>query len=322
MGGGSSTPKQTRKKGDLLSTTTIAEVIPEKQKLLKIDSRLIIPKTLQILVNHNIYSAPVVDIQNNQLLGFIDMVDIVECLIQIISETELLGEDFDIYTLDAKEKQFSEQGTMKVTDLSKRNPLYTLEGHLPLVKALFMFKEKGVHRVCVGKGNSIQNVLTESAVIDWLNKNANSFSTLFSKTVDELNLGLKDVISIKENEKAIEAFKLMSKHRITAVAVVDDNGVLKTAVSAKDLRIISAQRKMFFARLYDTTRNFAAEAHKGIKDIDTSQPTLSCTKKSTLGQVVSTLATYRRHRVFIIDNEGKPIGVISLGDVLATLLKT
>lgn len=208
-------------------------------------------------MNHNIYSAPVVDIQNNQLLGFIDMVDIVECLVQIISETELLGEDFDIYTLDAKEKQFSEQGTMKVTgsfqnffffqsnlgkilggaDLSKRNPLYTLEGHLPLVKALFMFKEKGVHRVCVGKGNSIQNVLTESAVIDWLNKNANSFSTLFSKTVDELNLGLKDVISINENEKAIEAFKLMSKHRITAVAVVDDNGVLKTAVSAKDLRV-------------------------------------------------------------------------------------
>lgn len=76
------------------------------------------------MINHNIYSAPVVEVQNNEYLGFIDMVDIVECLVQIFSETELLGEDFDIFTLDMKEKRFSEQGTNQVVGKKKKPLLY------------------------------------------------------------------------------------------------------------------------------------------------------------------------------------------------------
>lgn len=112
-----------------------------------------------------------------------------------------------------------------------------IESDTSLLNALETFKETGVHRVCIGSGEKIENILTESAIIDWLFKNSSQFSSLFDKTVEDLSLGLKNVISVLDSEKAIEAFKLMSKNRITAVAIIDKDGKLKTTISAKDLRV-------------------------------------------------------------------------------------
>lgn len=88
------------------------------------------------------------------------------------------------------------------------------------------------------------------------------------------------------------------------------------------MKIVATQHKILFAKLYESSEAFAAEAHKENKKFNPKKPILSCTKKSTLGEVVSTLASFRRHRLFIVDEEGKPIGVISLGDVLTTILQS
>ena len=46
------------------------------------------------------------------------------------------------------------------------------------------------------------------------------------------------VITINQAEKAVEAFKAMHKHGVSAVAVVDDNGLLVGNISNTDLKVI------------------------------------------------------------------------------------
>lgn len=43
--------------------------------------------------------------------------------------------------------------------------------------------------------------------------------------------------SISEKERAIEAFKLMTKHKISAVAVTSEDKKFKDVITVKDLRV-------------------------------------------------------------------------------------
>lgn len=58
-----------------------------------------------------------------------------------------------------------------------------------------------------------------------------------SKTVQELGLGLKEVLTIREDQNAFEAFRLIHAKKVLGIAVVDNNGVLTGNISASDLRV-------------------------------------------------------------------------------------
>lgn len=295
-------------------TTTIRYIYPQRQKLIVIQTTDSIPKALKTLSHHNIYSAPVYDAKLDEYIGFIDMVDIVACIVEIFQETELLGEDFAEYTLDQKENLFAQQHAEKVADLSKRNQLIKLDRKQPLVRALEMFKATGVHRIAITKrkGKKIRNILTQSAIVDWIHRHPQLLPrSVLDKTIKELNLGTKNVISIREDEKALEAFKKMTNHRINGVAVVDHHGKLVTSISAKDIRVL--EKKLLFITLYKSAKDFAKHAH--------SVSVIEVTESTKLRDLISKLSKQKRHRAFVVDDEKKPIAVISLGDVLGVLIE-
>lgn len=48
----------------------------------------------QLLSKNNILSAPVLDKERNQYVGFIDMVDLAAFIVDVYTETDILGENF------------------------------------------------------------------------------------------------------------------------------------------------------------------------------------------------------------------------------------
>lgn len=228
--------KKIDKDGSIFETP-ISKVIPKQQKLIRINSSTTIPKAFSVLIEHNIYSAPVWNEKENKYVGFLDLVDIVTFVHDIFSETEILGEEFDLFTIDTKQKIFSQEYAGKVTDLSNRNPFHPIDRDKNLKEALKIFSETKVHRLPVSKGGKVENVLTESAVLSFFESHLEQLGSIIHMTLKELELDKKDVLSIKSTDKAIEAFKLMAKHKISAVAVVDENGQLLSSITAKDLRV-------------------------------------------------------------------------------------
>lgn len=65
----------------------------------------------------------------------------------------------------------------------------------------------------------------------------NLFKDAIQKTIAEINLGTKPVISVNENTPAIETFRLMDNKKISSVAVVDANGTFVGNTSASDLKV-------------------------------------------------------------------------------------
>jgi len=148
------------------------------------------------------------------------------------------------------------------------------------------------------------------------------------QTVLDLKLGIKEIISINDDQKAIEGFKLMAKLKISAVAVVSHvDGKLLTSLSAKDIRVLEA--KVMFTNLFKPCIEFVA-ASRSVKTaskakqssvLSTDESLICCKPTSTLKEVISKLAIMKIHRIFVVDTDKKPLGVISLGDILALFVE-
>ena len=96
-----------------------------------------------------------------------------------------------------------------------------------LSEALRLFDSTGTHRIPLLKAEGvadISGVLTQIDVISYLAANLSSLGNDAKKTLKELNVTLDKVISVEIGSRAFEAFQLMTKNRITGVAVVNHDG--------------------------------------------------------------------------------------------------
>jgi predicted transcriptional regulator len=70
-----------------------------------------------------------------------------------------------------------------------------------------------------------------------LSKHVQEFEPIANKTLEELGLASKSVVTIGTDDLAVEAFQKMVKEKVTSVAIVDSEGSLVTSISAKDIKV-------------------------------------------------------------------------------------
>jgi len=311
-----------------LATVKVSEIVPKKQSLIEIDSNTSLPKALETLAQFNIYSAPVRE--GNGYCGFLGFLDVAAAIVDLFQETELLGDDFDLFSLDTKEARFTDEKAAKVVDLSKRNPLHPIFTTGRLYEAMKSFKETGVHRLPMHDRYDTQflrmdNLLTQSALISYFAKYNTALREISTFTLEQKQLGIKPVVSVKEDEKAYEAFKVMIKQGVSAVAVVDANGKFVNSLTGKDIKVLvqrtKGKSKVSFAPLYESAGKFAALTRKDAPG-KSIVATGSCTLKSTIHDVILQLAQSHFHRLFVLDSDQKPIGVVSLGDIIGFVFES
>jgi len=250
------------------------------------------------------------------------MVDLLHEIVNIFKETELLGEDFDLFLLDSKESRFTDEKAAKVVDLSKRNPLYPVWNSSKLCDVLQKFAEVGVHRLPVHDTQDrsfkrMDNVLSMSAVVSFISKNVSCLGSLAEVTLGEKNIGIKTVLSIRDDAKAFDGFKLMAEKRVTAVAIVDSEGKFVSSLTAKDIKALVQRTKgksrINFQPLFQNCKEFIS------LNIGTRKTTNqgSCNSQTTVKEALFQISENHFHRLFIVDDQQKPIGVLSLGDILS-----
>jgi 5'-AMP-activated protein kinase, regulatory gamma subunit len=100
---------------------------------------------------------------------------------------------------------------------------------------------------------------------------------------------------------------------VSAVPIVNDDGVMIGVLSSNDLRTLITEPAKF-ATMAKPIREFPHSHVKGL-DIISAKP------DSTLADVIKLFQAFHVHRVFILNDAKKPIGVISLRDVLSKFVK-
>lgn len=167
--------------------------------------------------------------------------------------------------------------------------------------------------------DQIINVISQSDIIRFLIPKMEDFNDLFDQTVSELGLGKHAALTVRDNDPTIKALKLMHSQCISALAVVDEEGRLVGNFSASDLKgAVMTDDDM----ANDPFSSFLLPVMQFLKQGGMSHfPVVSCTPQTTLQHILLRLMALRVHRLWIVDENQCPIGIVSLTDVMKAIIE-
>jgi predicted transcriptional regulator len=300
---------------------TPVEKIRAPLNLVTLRANQAVPYALNILLKNNIYSAPVYDDSKHEWVGFLDIMDIVTLIVEIFDSQEekhktWMKKQDDLYTLLEQVEKFDLCSAGRIVDLSRRNPMVPLQKGSPVLHAIQLVAETGLHRVPIMEDGKLVNVISVSAIVAWLAQHQSAISDFSKKKLKEIRMGRKEVVTVTVDTLAIDAFRLMAEKRISGVGVVDHDGTLFTNISMKDIKVIA--KDALFTKLYYTTLDFVRYMRSQI--IEAKAAVMAVTPESTVWEVLKKFEAWKVHRIYIIDERKSPIGVVSLQDIVAALV--
>ena len=114
------------------------------------------------------------------------------------------------------------------------------------------------------------------------------------------------ITSVTAEQPIGEALALMTQHRIGAVLVVDAGGGIAGILSERDL-------------VRGMNKNGKALFDKTVGELMTS-PVITCSPKDPVGAIEGMMTAQRFRHVPVVE-DGKLVGIISIGDVVKTRIE-
>merc|ERR1711916_146844 len=208
--------------------------------------------------------------------------------------------------------------------MARRNPFIPVKSTANLCDVLDIFTAKRVARVhrvpVVDENDKVINIITQMSLISFLAENAAQVApTDLAGQIDELKIGSFPAITVQDSLPAHAVFTLMDKEQRSGVAIVNELGTLVGNISGRDLKQFIKQPSL--SKLDLSIKEFLAQLRA--EQVDIRAPAISCVSNVSVGGVLAKLSATRVHRLYVVnsDKDFKPIGVVSLTDVLGTWKK-
>jgi len=190
----------------------------------------------------------------------------------------------------------------------------------------------GIHRLPVldysGENQVVvKSIISQSDVIRFIYEHLNALSPAkrlltVADLMSKNSLLAKNLVCVKTNKTALQAFQKMLKKNVDGLAVVDKEGNLQESLTLRDIKGISSTA-IFFSRLYLPVLEYISFLPRITpkKANETGERVVTVTTHHTLEKVIKKLHKYHIHRVLIAE-DSKPIGVVTLSSVLKEILST
>lgn len=283
----------------LFTSIHAGQLVANKTNLVTASLSDTVETVLGKLLLHNIISLPLLN-ESGQFVGIISLHDIVLDMVWRPEErahtaANLTRQVRDVFALREEAKHL---WMFQATD------------NLGTIIDTF---SSGVHRALVPQKDDTTKhtryvMLSQSDVVKFLAQNLDQFKDLTNKTLTQLKIGEKKTETITPDMRTFDAFKLLGDEYVTALPIVDkESGKLLANLSASDLRGLTVPKLKF---LDESVETFLTAQRGGIRTPVSLKPT------ATLGQVIQTVVENSIHRVWLIDEKEKPIGVVTLTDII------
>jgi len=279
------------------------------------------------------------------------MIDLLNLIIDTCNEEELRGletepkavwEQLYEQLLDKKHKvvntKVQEVVQRKLQDFNFLDPVVTVKSHQPLADAIQLMVANRCHRVVVvNNEDKFVNFITQSRALQVLSAVFGAVPEVH-KSILELGLAgnaIKDVAHVTDQDIAFQAFNLMRKKNVSGVAVLDELGHVVGNISVNDLKLLEFDMKFLnmlglsvkeYLKIMNDPQTLHQEhpvrafnLRRFLKN-NAYRPVLTCSLDDTFAGVVSTMNHYHVHRIFVENELGKPIGVLSMLDLLMVLV--
>ncbi|EXU96149.1 subunit of the Snf1 kinase complex Snf4 [Metarhizium robertsii] len=296
---------------DFLKVRTSYDVLPLSFRLIVLDTDLLIKKTLNILIQNTIVSAPLWDSQRGRFAGILtatDYINVIQYYCQFPDEMSKLDQ-FRLSSLRDIEKAIGAT-PIETVSVHPSRPLYeacrrmlkTRARRIPLVD---IDDETGRETVI--------SVITQYRILKFIAVNNEHNTVMLKKTVREIGLGTySNLATMHMDNTVLDAIHLMVDRNISCIPIVDSENRVLNAFEAVD--VIPCIR----GGAYEELDGSIGEAL--CKRPEDSPGIYTCGEGDRLDSLFDTIRKSRVHRLIVIDDDNKLKGVISLSDILKYVL--
>lgn len=289
---------------------TSYDVLPLSFRLIVLNTDLLVKKSLNILLQNGIVSAPLWDSHTSTFAGLLTTSDYIN-VIQYYWQNPSALAQIDQFRLSSLRDVEKAIGVLPIETLSVHpmKPLYEacrrmLESRARRIPLVDIDDETGREMVV--------SVVTQYRILKFIAVNVTETANL-KKSVYELGLGTyRNVATASMDTPVIDVIHMMVKKSISSVPIVDETGVVLNVFEAVD--VISIIK----GGTYDGLETTVGEALS--KRPDEFAGIFTCGMEDRLDTIFDTLRKSRVHRFVVIDDDNKLKGVISLSDILQYVL--
>mmetsp|Transcript_9964 Transcript_9964/g.15364 ORF Transcript_9964/g.15364 Transcript_9964/m.15364 type:complete len:334 (-) Transcript_9964:202-1203(-) len=290
--------------------------------VIEIDSETKPIDAADTLWSNNILGAPVWDEISKKYMGFFDMRDILSAVVaanKAMENESKPGHDTTVWVKSFEEMIKEKDSLFNLTYLSARHPFMECKIDANLVEMATLLADPKCHRVGITNGsgsNRCVNIVSRAGLCKFLAEkvSADKLDEMLADAGLEYN---KEIVCIQSDAPAFEAFEVMDRQNLSGLAVVDDEGKLVGNTSARDAKMAAIDQgktemqKDILSYLAAVRQTQFAKGGK-----DRYPVCLIHESDATVGRVLHLLAKTGYHRVFVTDEDSKPIGVVSVFDII------
>jgi len=281
------------------------------------------PDVFRGLITQQVLSCPVLTQKGSFHFACVDMMNYVEYFVGQLKDKDTISMKEDFWSVMTKEVKFKEMKVkdLMVSPLSFRNTFHPLKPGFSLYTAVEALAiGTNVRRLpIVDENRKIVNLITQSQIVDLTLKNVRLLGKKKSKPIHLCSPMYRHVHSIVATQPAIEGFKIMIEKCCSGIAVVDEHGKLIGNISVKDLKAIDTDGK-WFSRLFFPASKYIEELQKDFPHHKRPFHAITVHGSDTIETTLHKLVENKIHRVYIVDEHHKPVGVVSLRDVLKEII--
>jgi 5'-AMP-activated protein kinase regulatory gamma subunit len=306
---------------EYFSKTPVTEVLKDFKMITAMETDSI-STLLQTMSKNNISSVPLVDAFGNvkKSVDMLDLVSYAVAKLDLNQKSTKMPQSLQIQSFLSKEVK-------TLHDFSTRNPWYALPYRKSVKKALHLLSQPHFHRIYVEENGKLIGLITQSKMLDLLLNHREGFEETYKMTVRELFPEARQPKVISSTDTLMNAFQMIHRARVSGLAVVNQHGVLVGNISASDLKYAKVdQPDQFLQHLQEPIESFLdwkKSEHQGwlewffgstkesrfqpivVKETDSMESVMEKCNKTKI------------HRVYVVDEQQKPLYVISLSDILA-----
>jgi len=280
--------------------------------------------SLLMKLNQNDLRCAIVHDTNNLFIGFVDALDICAHILNTTGwRRDVITDSFRDLLWEGE--RFSSEISGKLINISDINPFRTIHPDMALIDVVELLAQ-GIYRLPVVENGIITNIVSQSDILIMICSRISLVGQKFGQRVDDAKIGTPFAFTVSEDLDVISAIKSMFNAQVSGAPLVDKKGRIISSFSATDLlvlnylnsRILTSFVKNLtfttFPLLTLSTKEFLFRNYGYIK------PPICCKGSDTIENVILKMLGFKIHRVFCVDDDFKPTGIITLTDVMNFLL--
>lgn len=263
-----------------------------------------------------ISSAPVVS-EKQKLSGLVDMLDLLT-----FAGGKMAFKNPDPTSSRKAANEFLNKTVGDLIDVSGRDELYLIYDNSPFQEVINMLSKPNIHRVIVkNEEDKCEGIITQLDIIRFLGKHKKEFASILDKRIKDIwKIGEKKVETINYDNFVITALVQLIEKEISGLAVVNTQGQIVGNLSASDLKRMDVSNPAQLTYdIYESIKIFMNIEGKEKQLPKGRLPTFDpifVKSENTLGEMIDIVITKGVHRVFVVDDNKRPVLEISLCDII------